>query len=232
MSGTTASKAVIRDNITTPHLLGSSQADRCRTVNTILDRTSSNLSNAPYIVHCAGPNYRVGGHHKYNWQSDTTFAVDEEYLQHLSFVYRDPVTSCFLLRSEYEEEARRVKLGGGASSGTVTPLPSQGAKKKISLSAYKNKTKVNGQGTTPAGQEQLCSRKESGAAVQHMVAPSQEVLGHSKDDESVEHEPLVESSVPGKPKVECIPNAWQHSQKRYAHAQSRCLLHPVFTYLL
>lgn len=60
----------------------------------------------------------------------------------MTYIYHDPGDSCFVLSSQVDEDRDRQKgqyahKAPSFLSGTNTP--SQGAKKKISLSAYKSK---------------------------------------------------------------------------------------------
>jgi len=62
-------------------------------------------------------------------------------LQYMSFLYRDHSDSCFVVKTEVDEERERLAGGQkirGISSGQSTPI-STGPKKKISLKDYKNK---------------------------------------------------------------------------------------------
>ncbi|KIV98566.1 hypothetical protein, variant [Verruconis gallopava] len=105
-----------------------------------------------------------------SWARNTPFYLHEEGLQYMTYVYREPGQSCFVVRSHIDEERERLqaaqqhqqKLLNNTSKKEVIknetattlgmPVAGSGNKKKISFSAYKSKLaegKVNQKHMSP-----------------------------------------------------------------------------------
>ncbi|KAB8342904.1 hypothetical protein FH972_022501 [Carpinus fangiana] len=84
------------------------------------------------------------------WRQDTWFEPQEEYLQYSTFVWRDSATSLFRLYPFPEEEIPQP----AKPRVEAAPSPSGGPKKKMTLAAYKNKSKLSEAHTPNASQDQ------------------------------------------------------------------------------
>lgn len=139
-------------------------AEEIARINAACARIQTANPEQPYTLSCpvnVEPRYHYpSAQEAASWRKGTPFYPHEEGLQYMTYVYREPGDSCFVIRShlddereEKERQERRLKdsqsqhqrngSGSALSTAPGTPLPgSQGAgkeKKKISLSAYKNK---------------------------------------------------------------------------------------------
>lgn len=113
-----------------------------------LDAAISRLRDAipetPYILtvplNAENEYHHYSRHEAESWRYNTPFERGEEHLQYTSFLYRDHLDSCFVVRTHVDEERdRRARLGlNGVATGTANRA-STGPKKKISLADYKNK---------------------------------------------------------------------------------------------
>lgn len=121
-------------------------AQELRKLDAAVDRIFKAVPDNPYIlsVPCDEPRFHYPSRQEaHSWQRHTPFSLDEERLQYMTYIYREPGDSCFVVRSQVDEDRDRQKAQNHAQkapsfpSGTNTP--SQGAKKKLSLSAYKTK---------------------------------------------------------------------------------------------
>ncbi|TID20206.1 hypothetical protein E6O75_ATG07666 [Venturia nashicola] len=121
-------------------------AQELRKLDAAVDRIFKVVPENPYIlsVPCDEPRYHYPSRQEaQSWLRDTPFSQDEERLQYMTYIYRDPGESCFVVRSQVDEDRDRQKAQHHAHkapsflSGTSTP--NQGTKKKLSLSAYKTK---------------------------------------------------------------------------------------------
>jgi len=120
-------------------------ADELRKLNAAVDRIFKAVPEHPYIlsVPCGEPRYHYPSRQEgQSWARNTPFPLDEERLQYMTYIYREPGESCFVIRSQVDEERDKQKASypyeaPSFLSGTNTP--NQSAKKKITLSAYKNK---------------------------------------------------------------------------------------------
>jgi len=120
-------------------------AEELRKLDAAVDRIFKAVPEHPYIlsVPCDEPRYHYPSQQEaQSWAKHTPFSLDEERLQYMTYLYREPSESCFVVRSQVDEERDRlahIKKLNGAPSAPNTPLLSSVAKKKISLSAYKSK---------------------------------------------------------------------------------------------
>ncbi|QDS76963.1 hypothetical protein FKW77_005412 [Venturia effusa] len=121
-------------------------AQELRKLDAAIDRIFNAVPADPYIlsVPCDEPTFQYPSRQEaHSWQRHTPFSLDEERLQYMTYVYREPGDSCFVVRSQIDEDRDRLKAQIKAQkvshplSGTNTP--SQGTKKKLSFGAYKTK---------------------------------------------------------------------------------------------
>lgn len=129
--------------------------------NVFVNKYIATIPNEPYILGCPTDRpYQVPEAMVDNWRHNLhgLFDANEKYLQYQTFFWRDPMESLFSVHGADEIRARKKeeasKAAGGFKSGPGTPLAITTAKKKITLSDYKNKNRVGGQGTTPAAPSQ------------------------------------------------------------------------------
>jgi hypothetical protein len=120
-------------------------AQELRKLDAAVDRIFKAVPDHPYIlsVPCGEPRFHYPSRQEaHSWQRNTPFSLDEERLQYMTYTYREPGEGCFVIRSQVDEDRDRQRAEYAQKapsflSGTNTP--SQGTKKKISLSAYKSK---------------------------------------------------------------------------------------------
>lgn len=113
-----------------------------RDIDASVKRVRKCVPEEPYVlsISAAEPRYHYpSAQEAYSWRIGTPFEQHEEHLQYQTFLFReDP--ECFTQRSRVDmrrDEAARTH--NRSVSGAGTPLTSTTAKKKISLSDYKNK---------------------------------------------------------------------------------------------
>lgn len=120
-------------------------AQELRKLDAAVDRIFKAVPDHPYIlsVPCDEPRFHYPSRQEaHSWQRHTPFSLDEERLQYMTYIYRDPGDSCFVVRSQVDEDRDRQKAHHAQKTPSFlggTNTPSQGTKKKISLSAYKSK---------------------------------------------------------------------------------------------
>jgi hypothetical protein len=119
--------------------------EELRKLDAAVDRIFKAVPDHPYIlsVPCDEPRYHYPSlQEAHSWQQNTPFSLDEERLQYMTFLYREPSESCFVVRSQVDEERDRLaflKKQSGLHSLPTTPLLKSTAKNKISFGAYKAK---------------------------------------------------------------------------------------------
>ena len=140
----TTTKSARSETATGPKLLDE-DAEELRKLDAAVDRIRKVIPETPYIltVPCAEPRYHYpSSQEARSWQKNTLFELHEEHLQYMSFVYREHGDSCFLVRTQVDEERdrrlREQKMNG-LTNGKVAALQSSTPKKKISLHDYKSK---------------------------------------------------------------------------------------------
>jgi hypothetical protein len=162
-------------------------AEEIRKLDATVSRLFQSVPEHPYIlsVPCSEPRYHYPTRQEAeSWARQTPFSLDEERLQYMTYLYRDPGESTFVVRSQVDEERDRLahlRKVNGISSSASTPLKKSIAKKKISLSAYKDK--LAGKATSP---EKLNGRMDT-----KEVKP---VNGVKVEQKSVKTEKLSHSS--------------------------------------
>lgn len=103
------------------------------------------LPKSPYLLTVPSDRpYRPTPQQLSEWHKGSPFAPDEAPLQYLSFLSRDSDDTLFRVVGGWDNEKGEMMDSAtvqvsGARSGTSTPQPGGGAKKKISLSDYKSK---------------------------------------------------------------------------------------------
>ncbi|KAL1636934.1 hypothetical protein SLS56_001031 [Neofusicoccum ribis] len=128
--------------------LAAEDEEELRKLDQVFKRIRTNIPDTPYIitVPCAEPRYHHWSREQAeSWCRNTPFDPSEERLQYMSFLYRDHADSCFVCRTEVDEERdrRAAMKTKSAPSGTSTPR-SDVPKKKISLAAYSRSKQANG----------------------------------------------------------------------------------------
>ena len=115
--------------------------DELEELDKIFKRTKTVVPPNPYILSTPSMDpYRYHSQQEANaWMLGRLWRHDEEHMQYRTYLYREPCQDCFELQAgeddEPEPEPERPRSQASQSSNTA----SQGPKKKISLSAYKNK---------------------------------------------------------------------------------------------
>lgn len=145
--------------------LAAGDEEELRKLDQAFKRIRTNIPDTPYIitVPCAEPRYHHWSREQAeSWCRNTPFDPSEERLQYMSFLYRDHADSCFVCRTEVDEERdrRAAMKTKSAPSGTSTPARSDVPKKKISLAAYSKSKQANGLPPKP-GSSQDQSRKNT-----------------------------------------------------------------------
>lgn len=145
--------------------LSAEDAEELRKLEDAFDRIRNNIPDAPYIVTvpCAEPRYHHwSAEQAASWCRNTPFDPGEERLQYMSFILRDPSDSCFVCRTEVDEERdRRAAMKDKTTpSNASTPVRNNVPKKKITLAAYKSQ-KASGLLGKPAGGEEKTKREDS-----------------------------------------------------------------------
>ncbi|KAF2837117.1 hypothetical protein M501DRAFT_1059585 [Patellaria atrata CBS 101060] len=136
-------------------------AEELRLLDATYERIRANIPDTPYIL--TVPSFEPRYHHfsrqeQEQWCHNTPFRPEEERLQYMSFLFREHNRSCFVVRTEVDEERdRRKQFGSG--SAAVTPSQTPVAKKKITLSDYKNK-QAGGQASNLARKQPTSQNEE------------------------------------------------------------------------
>lgn len=172
--------------------LAAEDEEELRKLDQVYKRISTNIPDTPYIitVPCAEPRYHHWSREQAeSWCRNTPFDPSEERLQYMSFLYRDHADSCFVCRTEVDEERdrRAAMKTKSAPSGTSTPR-SDVPKKKISLAAYSKSKQANGLPPKPgSGQDQV--KKETPVSESRNLpeksADAQKSIKKEKDDISL-----------------------------------------------
>ncbi|KAK7524794.1 hypothetical protein IWZ03DRAFT_33523 [Phyllosticta citriasiana] len=157
--------ATAKPTIQSQSSLSAEDADELRKLDDAFDRIRNNIPDAPYIVTvpCAEPRYHHwSAEQAASWCRNTPFDPGEERLQYMSFILRDPSDSCFVCRTEVDEERdRRAAMKDKITpSSASTPVRNNVPKKKISLAAYKSQ-KASGLLGKPSGSEEKTKREDS-----------------------------------------------------------------------
>lgn len=109
------------------------ELDRC------LKRIRTVVPPNPYIL--STPSLDPYQYHSkqeaYAWMLGHLWKHNEEHMQYRTYLYREPCQDCFELQAGEDDEPEPERPRSQASQASNTA--NQGPKKKISLSAYKNK---------------------------------------------------------------------------------------------
>lgn len=119
-------------------------------IDAAIARITSAVPEYPYLLStgtAAEPRYHYPTHQEAeSWARNTPFRQSEERLQYMTYVYREPGETCFVVRSHIDEERDRLaaqalkkkKVAGGVAIGAGTPVQGTANRTKISLSAYRS----------------------------------------------------------------------------------------------
>jgi hypothetical protein len=169
-------------------------ADELRQLDAAVDRIFKAVPEHPYIlsVPCDEPRYHYPSlQEAQSWQKNTPFSLDEERLQYMSFLYREPSETCFVVRSQVDEERDRLaalKKQNGMSSSPSTPLLKSAAKNKISFGAYKAKL---------SGKPTMSPEKPTGEMTKMEAKP---VNGFAADVKPVQSTDTSQNHIMSRPK--------------------------------
>ncbi|KAI9871125.1 MAG: hypothetical protein M1830_003287 [Pleopsidium flavum] len=126
----------------------------------LLRLTQRTLPRSPYLLTVPSDKpYHISSHQSGNWRIGSPFNANEESLQYMSFLSRNWEDSLLVAIGGWDDEKGSVMETGtaktdGVKSSTNTPQNGQVQKKKITLSAYKNKAKaIEGQRAVPKAPE-------------------------------------------------------------------------------
>ncbi|OCK80355.1 hypothetical protein K432DRAFT_404772 [Lepidopterella palustris CBS 459.81] len=130
-----------------PSTHSSHDTEELAALDLICDRIRKCVPPAPYIlsVPTDRPYQHWSQQESQGWMLGHLFQPNEEHLQYRTFKYRDPIGTSFAIRSGEDEYIDRSEKRSKAKGWDT---PTQGPKKKISLSAYKAK-QANGLVGTP-----------------------------------------------------------------------------------
>lgn len=136
----------------------------------IFKRTKTVVPPNPYILSTPSMDpYRYHSQQEANaWMLGRLWRHDEEHMQYRTYLYREPCQDCFELQAGEDDEPEPVPERPRSQASQTSNAASQGPKKKISLSAYKNK-QANGV-ITPTPGSKLASPSS---------LPSKPQLGHT-----------------------------------------------------
>ncbi|KAJ4362596.1 hypothetical protein N0V95_001401 [Ascochyta clinopodiicola] len=117
--------------------------DELEELDRIFKRTKTVVPPNPYILSTPSMDpYRYHSQQEaYAWMLGRLWRPDEEHMQYRTYLYREPCQDCFELQAgeddepEPEPQPERPRSQASQASHTASQAP----KKKISLSAYKNK---------------------------------------------------------------------------------------------
>ena len=131
------------------------EQDDLEELDKIFKRTKSVVPPNPYILSTPSMDpYRYHSQQEANaWMLGRLWRHDEEHMQYRTYLYREPCQDCFELQAGEDDEPEPERPRSQTSQASNTA--SQGPKKKISLSAYKNK-QANGV-ITPTSSSKLAS---------------------------------------------------------------------------
>jgi hypothetical protein len=119
--------------------LSKDEQDDLEELDKIFKRTKTVVPPNPYILSTPSMDpYRYHSQQEaYAWMLGRLWRRDEEHLQYRTYLYREPCQDCFELQAgeDDEPEPERPRSQASQASNTASHAP----KKKISLSAYKNK---------------------------------------------------------------------------------------------
>ncbi|KAF2182716.1 hypothetical protein K469DRAFT_690466 [Zopfia rhizophila CBS 207.26] len=118
------------------HSRSAKEQEELHKLDAICDRIKRAVPEAPYILSVPSlhPYQHWSRQEAQSWMMGHLFERHEEHLQYRTFQYREPYMDCFVLQPGEEDIPQTEK-----PKPQTLNTPSQGPKKKISLSAYKSK---------------------------------------------------------------------------------------------
>ena len=120
------------------------------------------LPPTPYLLEVPHGGFRYS-HQANDWRRSCPFGPNEEQLQYLTFRSEFDKDTVLQARGDWDDGKGNITRAADKPSGLNTPLPGQLAKKKITLSDYKNKaagqTSVNALLPTKTNEEIKSSLK-------------------------------------------------------------------------
>ena len=119
------------------------EQDGLEELDKIFKRIKTVVPPNPYILSTPSMDpYRYHSQQEANaWMLGHLWKHNEEHMQYRTYLYREPCQDCFELQAGEDDEPEPERPRSQTSQASNTA--NQGPKKKISLSAYKNK-QVNG----------------------------------------------------------------------------------------
>ena len=162
--------------------MSESDAEELRKIDAAFERIFNTVPEYPYIlsVPSAEPRYHYPSRQEAeSWAKNTPFKLSEEHLQYMTYIYREPSESCFVMRSHIDEERDRLaytKKVNGIASRPTTPAQNGATKKKITLSAYKDKLASGNtaqKGQSPTKVEPTEVKKLNGTQAEGKAAKSE-----------------------------------------------------------
>ncbi|KAF2633288.1 hypothetical protein BU25DRAFT_355497 [Macroventuria anomochaeta] len=116
--------------------------DELEELDKIFKRTKTVVPPNPYVLSTPSMDpYRYHSQQEANaWMLGRLWSHNEEHMQYRTYLYREPCQDCFELQAGEDDELETERPRSQASQASqASNTASQGPKKKISLSAYKNK---------------------------------------------------------------------------------------------
>ena len=127
------------------------------------------LPPTPYLLEVPHGGFRGYLHQANDWRRSCPFGSNEEQLQYLTFRSEFDKDTVLQARGDWDDGKGNITNAADKPSGLNTPLPGQLAKKKITLSDYKNKaagqTSANAVLPTKANEESKSSLKAGGPEI-------------------------------------------------------------------
>lgn len=115
--------------------------DELEELDKIFKRTKTVVPPNPYILSTPSMDpYRYHSQQEANaWMLGHLWKHNEEHMQYRTYLYREPCQDCFELQAGEDDEPEPEPERSRSQASQASNTASQGPKKKISLSAYKNK---------------------------------------------------------------------------------------------
>lgn len=115
--------------------------DELEELDSIFKRTKAVVPPNPYILSTPSMDpYRYHSQQEANaWMLGRLWRHDEEHMQYRTYLYREPCQDCFELQAGEDDEPEPERERPRSQASQASNTAGQGPKKKISLSAYKNK---------------------------------------------------------------------------------------------
>lgn len=97
------------------------------------------LPPTPYLLEVPHGGFHGYAHQANDWRRSCPFGSNEEQLQYLTFRSEFDKDTVLQARGDWDDGKGNITNAADKPSGLNTPLPGQLAKKKITLTDYKNK---------------------------------------------------------------------------------------------